>query len=131
MMDEIGEGFETYLNIFRDEPFRLFWIPIFAAIITGVFLAAGTIPTKFGIGPHNPDIDYCVAVNTPAVLTQGFILSPILTYISNPPLGEAELACPVILSDYGLMALWWIEATFIVVFLSFIGTIIAHSFGLI
>lgn len=131
MIDELREGVETFVAIFQEDYLRIFYLLLVSAVILGVFLAASVIPNYFGIGPKNPDFAYCASPGDAYVLQQGFVLAPLFTYITNPPLGQAQMGCPVVTSNYGLIALYFVEMTVVVTILGFIAVIFAHSMGIL
>lgn len=123
MLDGLTEFFGNFKNGFIETLGVLFsdWIRLammFVAglMILGVILATNLIPQFTGF-VHNPDLKYC---GTAPVLEQWFVLVPIISYFTNPPLGQAQVVCPVMQGEVTLLLAWYMEIMVVV----FIGAMV-------
>lgn len=104
---------------------RFLVIFLFGGIILGYFAAGNLAPTVSGV-INNPDLAYC---GKAAILKQPIILIPIFTYLTNPPLGQAEMACVFISQDYTLIGIYYAEIMVILFVAAIAGIIFLNLTG--
>lgn len=124
VFDEYVDQFKEAIDVLFSDKARFGAIFVIAAIVLGILAAVNIAPSFTGF-VHNPDLNYC----SYPINKQSFILVPVFTYFTNPPLGQSEMACPFLTQNYPLIIIYYIEISAILIIAVLIGIMVLNLSG--